>query len=93
MDLTQGNITGKLIKFALPLMLGNILQQCYNIAWIHIDMLEDMWEMMLLAAVGASYTLMIFRLRLILGLSMGAGAFISMEFGKKDYDLNEKELY
>ena len=32
MDLTQGNITGKLIKFALPLMLGNILQQCYNIA-------------------------------------------------------------
>lgn len=56
MDLTQGNITGKLIKFALPLMLGNILQQCYNIAdtlivgrYVGNDAL---------AAVGASYTLM-----------------------------------
>lgn len=85
MDLTQGNITGKLIKFALPLMLGNILQQCYNIAdtlivgrYVGNDAL---------AAVGASYTLMIFLTSIILGLSMGAGAFISMEFGKKDYDL------
>lgn len=84
MDLTQGNITGKLIKFALPLMLGNILQQCYNIAdtlivgrYVGNDAL---------AAVGASYTLMIFLTSIILGLSMGAGAFISMEFGKKDYD-------
>lgn len=39
-----------------------------------------------LAAVGASYTLMIFLTSIILGLSMGSGAFISMEFGKKDYD-------
>lgn len=84
MDLTQGNITGKLIKFALPLMLGNILQQCYNIAdtlivgrYVGNDAL---------AAVGASYTLMIFLTSIILGLSMGSGAFISMEFGKKDYD-------
>ena len=84
MDLTKGNITGKLIKFALPLMLGNILQQCYNIAdtlivgrYVGNDAL---------AAVGASYTLMIFLTSIILGLSMGSGAFISMEFGKKDYD-------
>ena len=84
MDLTQGNITGKLIKFALPLMLGNILQQCYNIAdtlivgrYVGNDAL---------AAVGASYTLMIFLTSIILGLSMGSRAFISMEFGKKDYD-------
>ena len=72
------------INFALPLMLGNILQQCYNIAdtlivgrYVGNDAL---------AAVGASYTLMIFLTSIILGLSMGAGAFISMEFGKKDYD-------
>ena len=65
-------------------MLGNILQQCYNIAdtlivgrYVGNDAL---------AAVGASYTLMIFLTSIILGLSMGAGAFISMEFGKKDYD-------
>lgn len=31
-DLTSGNITGNLLKFALPLMVGNILQQFYNLA-------------------------------------------------------------
>lgn len=84
MDLTQGNITGKLIKFALPLMLGNILQQCYNIADTLI--VGRFVGKDALAAVGASYTLMIFLTSIILGLSMGSGAFISMEFGKKDYD-------
>lgn len=84
MDLTQGNITGKLIKFALPLMLGNILQQCYNIADTLI--VGRFVGKDAIAAVGASYTLMIFLTSIILGLSMGAGAFISMEFGKKDYD-------
>ena len=31
-NLTEGCITGKLLKFAFPLMIGNLLQQCYNIA-------------------------------------------------------------
>lgn len=31
-NLTEGSITGKLLKFAFPLMIGNLLQQCYNIA-------------------------------------------------------------
>lgn len=36
MDLTNGSITTKTIKFSLPLMLGNLLQQMYNIAdtWV-----------------------------------------------------------
>lgn len=31
-DLINGNITGAMLRFAFPLMLGNLLQQCYNIA-------------------------------------------------------------
>ena len=31
-SLTQGSITGSMLRFAWPLMLGNLLQQCYNIA-------------------------------------------------------------
>ena len=31
-DLTQGNITGTMLRFALPMILGNLLQQFYNIA-------------------------------------------------------------
>ena len=35
-DLTSGKITGNLLKFAFPLMIGNLLQQCYNVAdtWV-----------------------------------------------------------
>ena len=31
-NLTEGSITGTMLRFAWPLMLGNLLQQCYNIA-------------------------------------------------------------
>ena len=35
-DLTQGKITSGLWKFALPLVLGNVMQQLYNLAdtWV-----------------------------------------------------------
>lgn len=32
MDFTKGSITSNMIKFALPLMAGNLLQQMYNLA-------------------------------------------------------------
>ena len=57
-DLTKGAIVKSLWLFALPLMLGNVLQQLYN--------LVDTWVVgrylgkRALAAVGASYTLMTF---------------------------------
>lgn len=31
-DLTEGSITGTMLRFALPMILGNLLQQCYNVA-------------------------------------------------------------
>ncbi len=31
-NLTEGKITTGLLKFALPLMAGNVLQQFYNVA-------------------------------------------------------------
>ena len=31
-DLTQGNVTKTMLLFALPMILGNLLQQFYNIA-------------------------------------------------------------
>lgn len=81
-DLTKGPITKNLILFALPLMAGNLLQQLYNIA--------DTWVVgryvgsSALAAVGSAYTLMTFLTSIVLGLCMGSGAYISMEFGRGD---------
>lgn len=78
-SLTQGPITRNMLLFALPLMCGNLLQQMYNIA--------DTWVVGrflgadALAAVGSSYTLMTFLTSIVLGLCMGSGAAISMQYG------------
>ena len=82
--LTEGSITKRLLRFAFPLMLGNLLQQFYNVAdtWIVGRFLGSD----ALAAVGSSYTLMVFLTSILLGLCMGSGAFFSIQFGKRDFE-------
>ncbi|MDE6482138.1 MAG: MATE family efflux transporter [Rikenellaceae bacterium] len=82
-DLTSGGITGGMLMFALPMMAGGMLQQLYNIAdtvivgrFIGADAL---------AAVGASYTLIVFITSVISGLCMGSGALFSIYYGAGDY--------
>ncbi len=82
-DLTSGGITEGMLLFAFPMMVGNMLQQLYNIAdtvivgrFVGTDAL---------ASVGASYTLMIFITSVILGLCMGSGALFSIYYGAGDY--------
>lgn len=83
-ELTQGNILIGLWAFAVPLMLGNVMQQLYNLVdtWVVGKYIGEQ----ALAAIGASYTLMTFLTSVILGLCLGAGAFFSMAYGKKDWD-------
>ena len=85
-DLTKGNIAKSIILFSFPMIVGNLLQQLYNIAdtlivgkFIGTDAL---------AAVGSAYTLMVFITSIILGLCMGSGAVFSIRYGEK----NEKKL-
>ena len=81
-DLTKGNISKGLWAFAIPLMLGNVMQQFYNLAdtWVVGRFIGNT----ALAAVGSSYTLMTFLTSIIIGLSLGSSTFISMAFGNKD---------
>lgn len=83
-NLTEGSITGKLLKFAFPLMVGNLLQQFYNIADTLI--VGRFIGSEALAAVGSAYSLMTFLTSILLGLCMGSSAFFSIQFGKKDMD-------
>ena len=71
-DLTKGGITGTMIRFALPLMLGNLLQQCYNIADTLI--VGRVLGADALAAVGSSYALIVFVTSVFIGLCMGCSA-------------------
>lgn len=85
-DLTNGPITRTMLLFALPMILGNLLQQLYNIADTLI--VGRFLGADALAAVGSAYTLMTFLTSILLGLCMGSGAVFSIRCGEK----NEKAL-
>lgn len=89
--LTEGSITKNLLKFAFPLMVGNLLQQLYNVADTLI--VGRFLGADALAAVGSSYTLMVFLTSILLGLCMGSSAFFSMEFGRENYDRLKKGFF
>ena len=81
-DLTQGSVTKSMLLFALPMIVGNLFQQFYNIADTLI--VGKFLGADALAAVGASYTLMTFLTAIFLGLCMGSGIFFSMKYGAGD---------
>lgn len=83
-DLTQGPVMRSMLPFAVPMILGNLLQQCYNIADTLI--VGQFLGKNALAAVGSSFTLMTFLTSILLGLCMGSGALFSIRFGQRDED-------
>ncbi len=90
-NLTTGSITGKLLLFAVPLMIGNVLQQFYNVV--------DTWVVgkyigsEALAAVGSAYTLMTFLTSVILGLCMGSSAYFAIQYGRNHMDSLKKGIF
>lgn len=81
-ELTHGPVMKTMLRFAIPMILGNLLQQCYNIADTLI--VGRFLGSDALAAVGSSFTLMTFLTSILLGLSMESGTVFSIRFGQKD---------
>ena len=81
-DLTKGPVFQTMCAFALPMILGNLLQQGYN--------LVDTWVVGrfvgpgALAAVGSAFALMTFLTSVLLGLCMGSGVVFSLCFGSRN---------
>lgn len=90
-DLTTGNTTKKMLLFAFPLMIGNLLQQLYNIADTII--VGKFLGSSAIAAVGSAYALMIFITSIILGLCMGSGALFSIRYGEKNFDKLKSSIF
>lgn len=82
-QLLKGSVTKSLLLFALPMVLGNMLQQLYNVADTFI--VGYFLGSNALAAVGSSFTLMTFLTSIILGLCMGSGVLFSMLYGSQEY--------
>ena len=81
-DLTKGRVVKSMLLFAIPMILGDLLQQCYNIADTLI--VGQVLGRNALAAVGSAFSLMTFLTSVILGLCMGSGALFSIRFGERD---------
>ena len=81
-ELTRGPVMKTMLRFAVPMILGDLLQQCYNIADTLI--VGRFLGANALAAVGSAFSLMTFLTSIILGLAMGSGTVFSIRFGQKD---------
>lgn len=82
-ELTQGPVMKTMLRFAIPMILGDLLQQCYNIADTVI--VGKFLGADALAAVGSAFSLMTFLTSILLGLAMGSGTVFSIRWGQKDH--------
>ena len=89
-DMTRGAITPLLIRFTIPLVLGNLFQLTYNAA-DSIIVGKFVGEEAL-AAVGTSNPLMTLAILFINGMCLGAGILVSTAFGAGDTQLMERQV-
>ena len=83
-DMTTGNITRHIISFSLPLLVGNIFQQLYNMVdtWVVGKFVSNEAY----AAVGTVGPIVNMLIGFFMGLSSGAGVVISQYYGAKRHE-------
>ena len=89
-DLTNGYPAKVIMMFAIPLMLGNIFQQLYNLADSKIVSAYVGTEAF--AAVGATSVVAIVMIGFLNGLTQGFAVPIANSFGAKDYKRMKKNV-
>jgi len=80
-DMTEGNEVSLLVKFSLPMLIGNIFQQFYNL--IDSVVVGRYIGANALASVGATGSINFLFFSVCMGLSVGIGIIISQYFGAK----------
>ena len=83
-DLTRGNESKVLLKLVIPMIIGNLFQQLYNVADTVI--VGRFIGPNALAAVGSSFSVMVLLNSMILGLCMGSSVVFSILYGAKLFD-------
>lgn len=81
-DLTKGNIIRLLLAFSLPLLIGNVFQQLYNI--VDTKVVGELLGEDALAAIGASSPVFNLIVGALNGLGNGFGIVVSKYYGAKD---------
>ncbi len=83
-SMTEGSELGHILKFSLPLLVGNLFQQLYNV--VDSAIVGKYLGSDKLAAVGSTGSITYLFYTLCIGLATGAGILIAQRFGAKDYD-------
>lgn len=83
-DLTQGGETRTIITFAIPMLIGNVFQQFYNM--VDSVVVGNFVGTTALAAVGISFPIIFLMISLVMGLTMGTMVLVAQFYGAKDYD-------
>lgn len=91
LDFTQGSLGRKIIRFSLPLFLGNLFQQLYNAADSLI--VGNTLGPQALASVSSSGSLIFMMVGFFNGLAMGAGVVISKYFGAGNRERLKKAIH
>ena len=81
-DMTKGNPMQLLIQFSLPLLVGNIFQQLYNM--VDSIIVGNFVGANALGAIGTTNSLNFFFFSLVAGLSVGIGIIVAQYFGFGD---------
>ena len=85
-DLTEGNPTKQMLKFAAPVCFGNIFQLFYSLTDTRI--VGSTLGENSLAAVGSTTSISTLLIGFLLGLTNGFAIIVAQQFGRK----NEKEI-
>ncbi len=80
-DLTTGPIIQKLLRFALPLLLGTLVQQLYST--VDLIFVGNVIDKTASAAIGASTLLITCLIGFFGGLAVGAGVVIAQSWGER----------
>lgn len=89
-DLTQGNPIKLIFMFALPVLLGNVFQQFYNMA--DTMMVGKILGIDALAAMGATSSISGLVLGLSMGITVGFSILIAQYYGAKDMENMKKAV-
>ena len=90
-DLTTGPITKKLLLFALPLLLGTLVQQLYNT--VDLIFVGNVINKSASAAIGASMLLITCLIGFFGGMAVGAGVVIAQSYGERDCDKLKRAIH
>lgn len=89
-DFTTGRIAPMLIRFTIPLVLGNLFQMTYNA--VDSIIVGRYVGKEALAAVGVCNPIMTMMLLFMNGLCIGAGILMGIQYGAKDYDMLHRQI-